>query len=205
MHLWYCQTADIRPRSGLPSESMSCPQMQLGLSPKAQPCPESQLWSRSRYHLLLSQPSCWISTERKVIYCLSAPMSEAYPGHLVVSFQEGSASTSYMWHCLSTALLCCCCFLCVCVCVQLKLTGIKVMVAQKKKESLLHNKFPGFAWVAFAHQIPRVCMSLARLTWGEKCLDIFLWGVVLFCLLSFDHKRHKATASQPLQNTYKEV
>lgn len=123
------------------------PQLQLGLSPKAQPCPESQLWSRSQYDLLLSQPSCCISTEWGVMHCLSPPMSKAYPGHLVVSFQGGSASPSYLWHCLSTTLLCCCCFVCVCVSpVKIDWRKGHGSTEEKRKESLLHNKFPGFAW-----------------------------------------------------------
>lgn len=181
MHLWYCQTADIRQKVWASQwiSVSTCPQMQLGLSPKAQPCPESQLWSRSTYDLLLSKPSCWISTERRVMRCLSPPVSKAYPGHLVVFFQGVSASSSYLWHCLSTTVLCCCCFfVCVCMCPQLKLIGIKVMVAQKKRGKSpfcttnsqgLHELSKALlGWEVPGHLSLGCCILLPFVIWSQK-------------------------------------
>lgn len=87
----------------------TCPQLQLGLSPKVQWCLEvhkhqPQLWSRSSYDLLLPRPVAGFP--QGAVPYTARHLWWAKPTLLLTgSFQGGSASSS-LWHCLSTTLLC---------------------------------------------------------------------------------------------------
>lgn len=177
--LWYCQTADIRPRSGLPSESMSVPAHSCSWD-----CPQkpSHVLSHScgaEVNMTSFFPSPAAVFPLSGVSCTACHPRWAKPtlGTSLSIFREAVppppiCDTVFLP--LSSVVVA----LCVCVCPQSKLIGIKVMVAQKKRgkspfcttnsQGLHELSKAQLGWEVPGHLPLGCCIILPFVIWSQK-------------------------------------